>query len=91
MEVDVLPHGTAVTVMVLLPKRRLWRSASELLSGNERQITACRRYIHSPSDYAGWAVAMFGRFGTRRAAWLFLDWAFLALAGALWFVSDWFE
>jgi hypothetical protein len=26
-EVDVLSHGTAVTVLVLLPKRRLWRSA----------------------------------------------------------------
>ena len=91
MEVDVLPHGTAVTVLILLPKRRLWRSASEILSGNERQITACRRYIHSPLIMlAGLWLCLEGlEHGGLHG--FFSIGPFIALAGALWFVSDWFE
>ena len=49
---------------------------SELLSRHERQSAACCRYIHRPSHYAGWAVAVPRRLGAWCAAWLFLDWTF---------------
>jgi hypothetical protein len=73
---EIIPSKSPVTGLVLLLKADYGDQPSELVSGNERQIAACRRYIHSPSRYAGWAVAVFGWLGARRAERHFLDWAF---------------
>jgi hypothetical protein len=67
----IASHGTG-----LATKTQIVAISSELVSGNERQIAACRRNIHSPSHYAGWAVAVFGRLGAWQAEWPFLDWTF---------------
>jgi hypothetical protein len=92
MEVDVLPHGTASHSTGLAPKTQIM--AISLLS-----------YCHDMKDKAQRVAGIFiAPLVMLAGLWLCLDGLehgglsgifsigpFVAVAGALWFVSDWFE